>query len=115
VDIEILTDDMTGIHYTNQPLTAAGPETTEVGSIPDDATTAYHEYRIDWIPGATFFYLDGKLQKKLTTNVPSTPGSWMWNNWFNGNPGWSGGPPLADSILHIRSITMAFNTTDSAH
>jgi len=64
-NIEILTGNMTDVHYTNQPLTAAGPETTEVGSIPDNATTAYHEYRIDWIPGATLFYLDGKLQKNL--------------------------------------------------
>lgn len=31
----------------------------------------------------------------------------------NGNPGWTKGPPLEESILEIRSIDMYFNRTST--
>jgi beta-glucanase (GH16 family) len=70
------------MHYTNQ-ATDGNPEhkTIATGPSPSDATTAFHEYRIDWIPGSTMYYLDGVLQKTMTTNVPTQGGSWIWNNW----------------------------------
>jgi beta-glucanase (GH16 family) len=61
--------------------------TSETGPAPTTATTEVHEYRIDWTPTFTAFYVDGVLQKKYTTNVPSAPGPWLWNNWSNGSPG----------------------------
>ena len=81
-DIEIITGHkFQGVHYTNQRASANAPASTLAKALPADATTVFQEYRIDWVPGRTDFYLDGQLQKSLTENVPSTPGSWLWNNW----------------------------------
>ncbi|KAL6720509.1 hypothetical protein ACLMJK_002433 [Lecanora helva] len=114
-DIEILTKDLaTGAHYTNQNVAGNGPSTTITGALPSDATTNYHEYRLDWIPGKTLFYLDGVLQKTLTANVPSVAGEWIWNNWSNGDSGWTSGPPTADNVMKIQRIDMYYNRTGNA-
>lgn len=82
VDIEIITGHTyEGVHYTNQKSSANSAASTLGKDLPSDATTVFQEYRIDWVPGRTDFYLDGRLQSSLTDNVPSTPGSWLWNNW----------------------------------
>ena len=81
-DIEIITGHtFKGVHYTNQKASANAAASTLRKPLPSDATTVFQEYRIDWVPGRTDFYLDGQLQKSLTENVPSTAGSWLWNNW----------------------------------
>lgn len=82
VDIELITGHTwKGVHYTNQKANANSEASTVRDALAADATTVFQEYRIDWVPGRTDFYLDGKLQKSLTENVPSTAGSWLWNNW----------------------------------
>ncbi len=82
VDVEIITGyKYKGVHYTNQRASANAAQSTLQTALPSDATTVFQEYRIDWVPGRTDFYLDGKLQKSLTENVPSIAGSWLWNNW----------------------------------
>ena len=68
------------MQYTNQ-ATDGGDSTFAYGQAPSDATSAVHEYRIDWNADTTKFYLDGVLQQTFDTNVPSTPGPWVWNNW----------------------------------
>ncbi|MCJ1243780.1 hypothetical protein MMC30_000977 [Trapelia coarctata] len=114
-DIEILTADLSsGAHYTNQPNTPGQMSTTATHPLPANATVVMHEHRLDWLPGQTVYYLDGVQTKVLTSNVPSDPGSWLWNNWSNGDPKWSAGPPEADSILKIEKIVMYFNRTGSA-
>lgn len=82
-DIEILTGDLTsGAHYTDQNTTVGGVgSTTATHALPSDATTTYHEYRLDWLSDRTDFYLDGVWQQTLIADVPSVPGEWMWNNW----------------------------------
>ena len=82
VDIEVITGDTwKGVHYTNQRANADAEASTVRMALPSDATTGYQEYRVDWLPGQTNFYLNGQLQKTLKSNVPSIPGSWLWNNW----------------------------------
>lgn len=82
VDIEVITGDTwKGVHYTNQRADADAEPSTVRMALPSDATTGFQEYRVDWLPGQTNFYLNGQLQKTLETNVPSIPGSWLWNNW----------------------------------
>nr|POE47831.1 hypothetical protein CFP56_01160 [Quercus suber] len=49
--------------------------------LPSDATTVEHEYRIDWLEGLAEFYIDGSLVQTYTDNVPTVPGTWIWNNW----------------------------------
>ncbi|MCJ1413341.1 hypothetical protein MMC19_007446 [Ptychographa xylographoides] len=114
-DIEILTADFeSGIHYTNQANTPGQKSTTATHPLPSNATIVMHEYRLDWLPGQTVYYLDGLQQQVLERNVPDTPGSWLWNNWSNGDSEWSAGPPETDSILHIQKIEMYYNRTSTA-
>lgn len=120
--------------YSNQDtIPRAFPVTQETGPSPFDCTSAVHEYRIDWTAEFTAFYLDGELQRTFTTNIPSEPGPWVWNNWANGDIGtyrttclylrlmtsqlmlmmigWSVGPPASDSVFRIQDITMYYNTS----
>ncbi|MCJ1394723.1 hypothetical protein MMC18_007603 [Xylographa bjoerkii] len=113
-DIEILTADLeSGIHYTNQAIVPGEKSTTTTHPLPSNATAVMHEYRLDWLPGKTVYYLDGVEQQVLMSNVPDVPGSWLWNNWSNGDSGWSAGPPGVDSILKIEKIEMYYNRTGS--
>ena len=81
-DIEVLTGgEYKGVHYTNQPLNKNTTSTTEKFPLTADLTTGFHEYRLDWLPDRTDFYLDGQLQTSLTDNVPTMAGQWLWNNW----------------------------------
>lgn len=99
------------LYFTNQATQVEGQPTEAVVEAPQDVTE-FHEYRIDWCPFKTKFYIDGKLQAGLLTNVPTQPGQWMWNNWSNGDPGWSCGPPAKDNIMKIKKITMYYNLAE---
>ena len=97
-DIEYLTDPASlsnegpgnpiPIWYSNQ---ATNPQmlepTRDTGPSPDDCTSQVHEYRLDWTPEFTAFYVDGIQQMNYTDNIPSVPGPWVWNNWANGDEG----------------------------
>lgn len=144
IDIEYLTDpnslandgpyNAMSVWYTNQATDPTSmPATRAPGLAPFNCTSREHEYRIDWTSDYTVFYIDGQLQQHFTSNVPSQPGPWVWNNWANGDVGtcwvlkttiersgtrlttmrsvgWSVGPPRGDSLLQIQSITMYYNT-----
>ncbi|KAH0263183.1 concanavalin A-like lectin/glucanase, partial [Aureobasidium melanogenum] len=113
VDFAFLTSDISKAWLTNEQTTYGAPYTTYSVAAPADANTAWHEYRLDWLPGVSKFYIDGALVQTITDNVPTTPGSWIWNNWSNGNA-WTQGPPLEDSVLKICSIDAYFNRTSVA-
>ncbi|KAK6004897.1 hypothetical protein QM012_007676 [Aureobasidium pullulans] len=113
VDFAFLTSDISKAWLTNEQTSYGSPYSTYNVAAPSDANTAWHEYRLDWLPGASKFYIDGVLVQTITDNVPTTPGAWIWNNWSNGNA-WTQGPPLADSVLKIRSIDAYFNRTSVA-
>lgn len=97
LDIEFLSDPTSKsnpgdgsrpLHYTNQDANGDGQKTYTTGPSPADATSALHEYRIDWTAsadgGIVGYYLDGVLQKQyegLAQDVPNQAGSWVWNNW----------------------------------
>ncbi|KAK5080286.1 hypothetical protein LTR70_008749 [Exophiala xenobiotica] len=101
------------IWFCNQAMTSGASATQRVGPAPVDVSEL-HEYRIDWTKDFTAFYIDGILQKRHTTNVPNKPGRWIWNNWANGDYGWSAGPPSKDNIFKIQNITMYYNTIDDS-
>ena len=118
IDIEYITDPCSlsnpgngqppAMLYTNQPRHASGKPTPGLGDAPKDVGVA-HEYRLDWTAEATKFYVDGELQARLVENVPTVPGCFVWNNWCNGDKGWTGGPPTEDASLDILKITMYYN------
>ena len=119
IDIEYLTDPASLSNpqdgqppvmlYTNQSSQPGGQTSQASGRAPAHIGLE-HEYRIDWIPGACRFYVDGKLQASLDSNVPTVPGQWMWNNWCNGDKGFTCGPPTDDSFFKIKKIEMYYNT-----
>ena len=81
-DIEVLTGGkFKGVHYTNQRASSTAAPTTQSLPLNADLTTGFHEYRLDWLPDRTDFYLDGVLQASFTENVPTDAGKWLWNNW----------------------------------
>jgi len=122
VDWEILTSTTqtdsryvpAGIWATNQATDAKAKKTYSVIPIDFDPAGDFHEYRIDWIPGTTIFYLDGVQKAYFKTNVPTMATHLVVNAWSNGDPHWSNGPPSSDSITHIRSIDLYTKYTDSA-
>lgn len=65
-----------------------------------DASTAWHEYRVDWLPGTTSYYIDTKLV--YSTSSENSPGLWLWNAWSTTD---------ADSVFQMRSIDAYFNRT----
>ena len=77
---------------------------------PSDATTTEHEYRVDWTDGQTQWFIDGQVVFTATDNVPSQPGTWLWNNWSDGDIQWSAGPPASDAVLKIKQIEMYYDT-----
>ena len=101
------------LHYTNQAVNRSVPETTAFGPSPVGWDDEEHEYRVDWVAGAVSFWVDGVQQDEFSSNVPTEAGSWLWSNWANGDPGWTTGPPVRNSVFKIRAIEMYYNTTDS--
>lgn len=109
-DIEIRTGDPNHVHFTNQQTHPGNGETTFAVPAPDTMTSAFHEYRYDWLSTATNFYIDGVLVMSIDRNVPSAAGWLMWNSWSNGWA-WTFGPPAQDNVLLIRSVEAYFNRT----
>lgn len=109
-DIEIRTGDPSHVHFTNQQTRPGNGETTFAVPAPDTMASAFHEYRYDWLPTATNFYIDGVLVMSINRNVPSAAGWLMWNSWSNGWA-WTFGPPAQDNVLLIRSVEAYFNRT----
>ena len=117
IDIEWLSDPASEsnngtpqLWFTNQNVNGNGASTYTSILPPADATETEHEYRVDWFSDHVAWYVDGEQKWNTTMNVPSTPGSWIWNNWSDGAKGWSAGPPAQDALFKIRSITMYYDT-----
>lgn len=80
-DIELRTTYPRRAFFTNDKANGAG--LTSNYSLPDFGwiSDEFHEYRLDWVPGATHFYIDGVLKLTNTEAVPRMPGAWYWNAW----------------------------------
>ncbi|CCF41207.1 hypothetical protein CH063_11562 [Colletotrichum higginsianum] len=94
---------------SNQAVDGSGLKTTNPVALPANPTTTEHEYRLDWLPGLTNFYVDGKLVWSSTKNVPSVAGTWVFNNWADGDKYWSAGPPAQNAVFRIKEINMYWN------
>ncbi|KAF5655176.1 glycoside hydrolase family 16 [Fusarium heterosporum] len=117
-DIEWLSDPNSQSNYdgirrlwlTNQDNNGDGEPTHKAILPPSNPTSTEHEYRIDWTKGRVTFYVDGYKKWTTTKDVPNVPGPWIWNNWSNGDKGWSAGPPKKDAVFKIKKIEMYYNT-----
>ncbi len=80
--------------------------------LPFDPTAAFHEYRIDYLPGRVVFFADGAVLAEMGgAAVPSSPGHLILQHWSNGNKYWSGGPPAEDAELTVRYVKAYFNSS----
>lgn len=81
-------------------------------NLPFDPTTAFHEYRIDFLSDRVIFYADDELLTEMNgTGVPSTPGNLQLSHWSNGNMGWSQGPPGTDATTTVTYVKAYFNSS----
>ena len=96
------------------PESKSGPE-INIPHVSDvDLPQGFHEYRFDWMPDRIDFYLDSSLAWTVTENIPSSPGHLLLSHLSNGNPDWSGGPPVDDSVMTVAYVKAYFNTTASS-
>ncbi|CAK7243701.1 MAG: hypothetical protein STHCBS139747_005227 [Sporothrix thermara] len=91
---------------------AQGTPTFVKAYLPFDPTADFHEYRIDFLPGSVFFYADSQLLAEMDSEaVPTHAGHLVLQQWSNGNPLWSGGPPKEDSITTVSYVKAYFNSS----
>ncbi|KAI8371850.1 concanavalin A-like lectin/glucanase domain-containing protein [Blakeslea trispora] len=76
-----------------------------------DPSLDYHEYRFDWFPDRTIFYVDGMEQYRITTHVLALPARVMLNHWTDGNPNFSQGPVKENAGISVKNITIFFNSS----
>lgn len=97
---------------------ASSTRTYQVVNLPfDPRGPAFHEYRMDFVPGRVVFYADGAVLADMTSSsggVPVTAGHLALNHWANGNADWSGGPPAADAVTEVRYVKAYFNSSAAA-
>jgi hypothetical protein len=79
-----------------------------------DPTTAFHEYRFDFLPGRVLFYADSEVIGVMNGSaVPTHAGHVILQHWSNGNPLWSGGPPTTNAYLTVSYVKAYFNASES--
>ncbi|CCF37616.1 hypothetical protein CH063_08906 [Colletotrichum higginsianum] len=98
------------VWFANQSTGSKSPKSFKAVPPPANPTSTEHEYRIDWLPGVVRFFVDGVQTWETKQSVPNVPGPWVFNNWANGDKGWSAGPPAKDAIFRIKEIDMYYNT-----
>lgn len=116
-DLEILTRDPPAyVQYTNQPSwnsTGDIPQSTRNATLPGGMRwTDWADYRMDWTPGSTAWYVNGQLASRITFQAPRDPSQVIFNSWSDGGS-WSGNMSVGDqAFLQIRWIDVVYNSTD---
>lgn len=83
-----------------------------IANLPFDPTSAFHEYRMDFLPGSVIFYADGQVLATMrSSSIPTQPGHLILTHWSNGNPLWSAGPPVRDAIMTVSYVKSYFNSS----
>lgn len=95
-----------------QGFNAAGTGNYVIANLPFDPTAAFHEYRMDFLPGSVVFYADGQVLATMRSSaIPTQAGHLILTHWSNGNPLWSGGPPAKDAIMTVSYVKSYFNSS----
>ncbi|KIH90217.1 glycoside hydrolase, family 16 [Sporothrix brasiliensis 5110] len=91
---------------------AQGTPTFLKVNLPFDPTADFHEYRIDFLPGSVYFYADSELLAEMDSDaVPTHAGHLVLQQWSNGNPLWSAGPPTEDAVTTVSYVKAYFNSS----
>lgn len=96
----------------SQGFSEKGPNNYVLANLTFDPTTAFHEYRMDFVPGKVVFIADGETLAVMNTSfVPSEPGHMILTHWSNGNEWWTKGPPTEDAKMTVAYVKAYFNST----
>lgn len=96
----------------SQGFSQKGPNNFVVANLTFDPTAAFHEYRIDFVPGKVIFFADGETIATMSTSfVPSEAGHMILTHWSNGNELWSEGPPIEDATMTVAYVKAYFNSS----
>lgn len=116
-DIEILTDGPRNkIQLTNQPSESPSGDTltqaTLNATLPGGVDwTAWNEYRYDWLPGMSTWYVNGVRVGNIGFQAPKDPSGIIINMWSNGGS-WTGNMSVnGASYLQIQWIELVYNTS----
>ena len=119
-DIEILTSGpQNKIQLTNQPSESSSGDTlsqaTLNATLPDGIKwTAWNEYRYDWLPGLSSWYVNGASVGSISFQAPKDPAGIILNMWSNGGS-WTGNMSVdGASYLQIQWIEIVYNTSGPA-
>ncbi|WVR08243.1 hypothetical protein IAU60_005290 [Kwoniella sp. DSM 27419] len=97
-------------------LSAYGPGGDKQGVFEtnmDGLDTSFNRYTIGWYNDAPpAFYLNGKATPSPGNHLPVNPSTLMINNWSNGDPGFTAGPPAEDSVLQIRKLEFYYQSQE---
>lgn len=116
-DLEIRTrDPPVYVQYTNQPAwnsTSDIPDATRNVTLPAGKRwSEWADYRMDWTPGSSTWYVNGHLASEIKFQAPRDPALVIFNAWSDGGS-WSGHMPVGgEAYLQIRWIEMVYNNTD---
>jgi len=118
VDVEYVSKDPTEpiVNFSVKPqiyLPAGGASnlTYQQARPAFDLSTSFHNYSFVWNASAVRFGIDGNWSAVLTSNVPPSPGVLSFTHWSDGNPNYSGGPPVAPATLTIKKAYVFYNAT----
>ncbi|KAI0142725.1 concanavalin A-like lectin/glucanase domain-containing protein [Xylariaceae sp. FL1272] len=111
-DIEIRTLEETDIiNYTNQPGSTDGA--TDRATIPG-VWTDWLEYRYDWTPGSSDWYINDQLVASIQLQTPTNPLSILMNVWSDGGV-WSGVMAVGDqAAMDVQWLDVTYNTSSQA-
>ncbi|WVF72948.1 hypothetical protein IAT40_007766 [Kwoniella sp. CBS 6097] len=92
-----------------------GAKAGEHSEFPNDPTTGFNQYGIGWFnDGPQFFYNGAPTAKRPEMKIPTNKCSVIINNWTNGDPTFTQGPPATDSILKVRKIEYYYSTGETS-
>ncbi|KAK4187724.1 glycoside hydrolase [Podospora australis] len=117
-DLEIRTKDpVTNVQYTNQPawnLDGDIPQSTRNVTLPGQKKwTDWVYYRMDWTPGRSSWFVNGKLVSEISFQAPRDPAQIMFNSWSDGGS-WSGEMGEGqEAVMQIKFLDMVFNNTEA--
>lgn len=113
-DLEIRTSDPdNSVQYTNQPTDQNSTGSTQNVTLPDHlAWSDWRYHRVDWTPGSSTWFINGKQVARITSQAPRDPSHFIFNAWSDGGS-WSGSMEVgSEAYLQIQWIDMVFNNTD---
>ncbi|KAI5858265.1 carbohydrate-binding module family 1 protein [Durotheca rogersii] len=118
-DLEVRTaDPPRAVQYTNQPSWDSAGDiaaaTRNVTLPHPGGWSAWQTHRLDWTPGASSWFADGRLVAQIRFQAPRDPSHVIFNAWSDGGS-WSGNMSRgAAAEMHIQWIDLVYNTTDPA-